>query len=107
VLVQTRIPGHEVLAAAVHADPALLAGPERELRLALGLPPFGVVATLRGAGAADFAQGLAGLDTVEVSSTEADRWMVRAPDHRRLCDALAAVDRPSGRLRVEVDPSDV
>jgi primosomal protein N' (replication factor Y) len=107
VLVQTRIPGHEVLTAAVHADPTLLADPERELRHTLGLPPFGVLASLGGAGAAEFAQGLAQLDTVEVSSTDAGRWMVRAPDHRRLCDALAAVPRPPGRLRVEVDPSDV
>jgi len=107
VLVQTRIPGHEVLSAAVHADPTLLALPERELRHTLGLPPFGVVASLSGAGAAGFAEGLAQLDTVEVSSTDGDRWMVRAPDHRRLCDALAAVPRPPGRLRVAVDPSDV
>jgi primosomal protein N' (replication factor Y) (superfamily II helicase) len=107
VLVQTRIPGHEVLTAAVHADPGLLAGPERQLRHTLGLPPFGALAVLRGAGAADFARGLAELDTVEVSSADADRWMVRATDHRRLCDALAAVPRPPGRLRVEVDPSDV
>jgi primosomal protein N' (replication factor Y) (superfamily II helicase) len=107
VLVQTRIPGHEVLTAAVHADPGLLAASERQLRHTLGLPPFGALAVLRGAGGADFAQGLAELETVEVSSTDADRWMVRAADHRLLCDALAAVPRPPGRLRVEVDPTDV
>jgi primosomal protein N' (replication factor Y) len=33
------------------------------------------------------------------------RWLVRAPDHQRLCDALAAAPRPAGRLRVNVDPS--
>jgi hypothetical protein len=65
------------------------------------------LAVLRGAGAADFARSLAELETVEVSSAEADRWMVRAADHGQLCDALAAVPRPPGRLRVEVDPSDV
>ena len=48
VLVQTRIPDHEVLAAAAHADPALLAVPERALRRSLGLPPFGALALLRG-----------------------------------------------------------
>jgi primosomal protein N' (replication factor Y) len=31
-------------------------------------------------------------------------WSVRAPDHAALCDLLAAVPRPPGRLRVEVDP---
>jgi len=42
-----------------------------------------------------------------VSKADADRWVVRAPDHRMLCDALAAVPRPAGRLRIEVDPTDV
>jgi primosomal protein N' (replication factor Y) len=31
-------------------------------------------------------------------------WLVRAPDHRTLADALARAPRPPGRLRVEVDP---
>ena len=31
-------------------------------------------------------------------------WRLRAPDHETLCDALAAVPRPPGRLRIEVDP---
>ena len=31
-------------------------------------------------------------------------WRLVAPDHQVLCDALAAVTRPPGRLRVEVDP---
>jgi primosomal protein N' (replication factor Y) (superfamily II helicase) len=33
-----------------------------------------------------------------------DRWLLRAPDHKVLCDALAATPRPPGRLRIEVDP---
>ena len=31
-------------------------------------------------------------------------WRLVAPDDRTLCDALAAVPRPPGRLRLEVDP---
>ena len=31
-------------------------------------------------------------------------WSVRAPDASTLADLLAAVGRPPGRLRVEVDP---
>jgi hypothetical protein len=42
-----------------------------------------------------------------VSAIESDRWLVRAPDHRTMADALAAVPRPPERLRVEVDPTDV
>jgi primosomal protein N' (replication factor Y) len=107
LLVQTRLPDHETLQAAVHADPGRLAVPERALRQLLGLPPFGAVALLRGPGAAAFAQGLAVDPAVEVARVEDDRWMVRAPDHAIMADALAGVPRPAERLRVEVDATEV
>jgi primosomal protein N' (replication factor Y) len=106
VLAQTRIPGHEVLNAAVQADPDLVARAERDLRLALGLPPFGALAVLRGPGAAEYVGGLRDLGTVQVSSVDPERWTVRAPDHAVMADALASVQRPSARLRVEVDATD-
>ncbi len=106
VLAQTRVPGHEALAAAVHADPGILAAAEEPVRRELGLPPFGTLATLRGPGAAGFAAGLAVVPGVEVSAVDADRFLVRAGDHETLCDGLAATPRPVGRLRVEVDPTD-
>jgi primosomal protein N' (replication factor Y) len=106
VVVQTRIPDHEALLAAVRADPDLLAQPETRLRAELGLPPFGALALLRGPGSATYAEGLGTVGTVEVSSMDVDRWLARAPDHAVLCDGLAAVPRPPGRLRVEVDPTD-
>ena len=31
-------------------------------------------------------------------------WRLVSPSHQALCDALAAVERPAGRLRIEVDP---
>jgi len=107
LLVQTRMPDHEVLRSAVHGDPSLLAEPERELRSELGLPPFSALALLRGAGAAAYADGLRTVEGITVSSPSEDRRMVRAVDHRLLCDALEAVPRPPGRLRVEVDPTAV
>jgi primosomal protein N' (replication factor Y) (superfamily II helicase) len=107
VLVQTRLPDHEVLRAAVHANPSILSDAEDRIRASLALPPYGAIALLRGPSAADYASGLRAFDGVSVSSTDPDRWMVRAGDHQKLCDALAAVPRPSGRLRVEVDPGDV
>jgi len=106
VLVQTRIPDHEALQAAVHADPSRLAVPERALRELLELPPFGVVTLLRGPGAAAYAEGLRSLGSVTVSSSEPDRWMVRSSDHTTMADALASVPRPPERLRVEVDATD-
>ncbi|HEX3840494.1 MAG TPA: hypothetical protein VHU85_06870 [Acidimicrobiales bacterium] len=107
ILVQTRIPDHEVLRAAVHADPSLLADSERKLRQELALPPFGALALLRGPGSADYAGALGSDDRLSVSSPDPERWLVRAADHRVLCDALASTSRPAGRLRVEVDPTDV
>ena len=106
LLVQTRIPDHEVLQAAVHADPELLSVPERQLREALGLPPSGALATLRGPGGPAYAEAVAAVRGISVSP-DGDRWLLRAPDHLTLCDGLAAVARPAERLRVEVDPVDV
>ncbi len=105
LLVQTRLPDHEVLQAAVHGDPSLLAGPERDIRRTLGLPPFGALALLRGPGAPAYADGLSALEGIAVSA-DGDTWLVRAADHRRLCDGLASVPRPPDRLRVVVDPAD-
>jgi primosomal protein N' (replication factor Y) len=105
LLVQTRIPDHEVLRAAVRADPTLLSESERTIRQTLGLPPFGALAMLRGPGGASYAEGLASVGGVTVSS-DGDRWLVRASDHPTLCDGLASVPRPAERLRVEVDPTD-
>jgi primosomal protein N' (replication factor Y) len=107
VLVQTRIPEHEVLRAAERADPGLLTAAERPLRRSLELPPFGALSALRGPGGAGLAAGLALRPTLTTSSLGPDRWLVHAPDHQTLCDALATVERPAERVRVEVDPIDV
>lgn len=106
VAVQTRQPRHPALVAAVSADPGVLAAAESEVRRSLGLPPFSALAVVSGA-AAD-AYGLAlrdrAPDGVEVQGPVDGSWSVRAPDHAMLCDLLASVARPAGRLRVEVDP---
>ncbi len=107
VLVQTRVPHHEVLRAAVHADPGLVATPERDLRRRLGLPPFGALALLGGPGAEAYAAGLADAGGLAVSPLGADRFLVRADGHAALADGLGSVARPQERLRVEVDPVDV
>jgi len=106
ILVQTRQPRHPALEAAVSADPGVLASAEAEVRRALGLPPFGAVAVVSGAGADAYGAALrraAGAE-VEVRGPSDGSWWVRAEGHRALCDLLAAVPRPEERLRVEVDP---
>jgi primosomal protein N' (replication factor Y) len=107
VLVQTRVPDHAALSAAVHADPSRLTDGERELRAGLELPPFAALATVGGPAAEELVTGLRGVEGLSVSSLVDEKWLVKAPDHRTLCDGLAAVPRPSGRVRVEVDPTDV
>jgi primosomal protein N' (replication factor Y) len=109
VLVQTRLPDHPALLAAVRGDPSLLAVPERAVRGELALPPAAALASLSGEGApaAAAALAVAGSDALDVSDTGDGRWLVRAPDHRVLCDALAAFERPGGTLRVTVDPTDL
>lgn len=106
VLVQTRLPDHEVLRAATGADPGLLADAERPVREALGLPPFSALARVCGpvAGAYGAALREAAHDDVVVSGPTEGKWSIRAPTHVELCNLLDAVKRPAGRLRVEVDP---
>jgi primosomal protein N' (replication factor Y) len=111
VLVQTRVPGHPVIEAAALADPARLSAAEEPVRRSLRLPPYTALAVLSGAGAAELAGGLENLrpgpgarGRVEVSVLGDGRWAVRAPDQGALADALAAVDRPEERVRVEVGP---
>ncbi len=104
ILVQTRLPGHEVIDAAVHADPSRLSVVEAARRAALRFPPETAVAAVSGQAAAGFVAALPADDGLEVLGPANDRWLVRAADHLTLCDALAATARPPGRLRIEVDP---
>jgi hypothetical protein len=62
------------------------------------------MAEVSGAAAPAFVAALGSQSGLEVVETDAARWCVRAEDHAHLCDALAAVTRPAGRLRIEVDP---
>ncbi len=104
LLLQTRLPDHEVVRAAVHADPSLVSEAERARREVLGFPPFSAMAELSGAAAPAYLEALGRPPGVEVAEHAPDRWLLRAPDHTILCDALAEVRRPPGRLRLEVDP---
>jgi primosomal protein N' (replication factor Y) len=104
LLTQTRMPNHEVLDAVVHADPGRFALVESARRAALRFPPEAALAEISGEPAASFVAEL-GIDGVDVlGPSGAGRWLARASDHRQLCDRLAAVPRPSGRLRIAVDP---
>jgi primosomal protein N' (replication factor Y) (superfamily II helicase) len=109
LVVQTRIPDHLVLQAVVRADPGHLTAPEQALRSELRLPPATALAEVSGDAdaVAQLADGLGRRPGIEVLGDDGRR-LVRASDHRTLCDALAAAGRPAGvggqQLRIDVDP---
>jgi primosomal protein N' (replication factor Y) len=107
VLVQTRVPAHPALHAAQHADPAVLTDEEAGLRQHLRLPPYASVALVSGPAAGAYVEGLQSLSSpsIEIFGPDGREWLVKAPDPATLADALAAVARPPGRLRVAVDPA--
>jgi primosomal protein N' (replication factor Y) len=111
LLLQTRLPEHEVVRAAVEGDPLMVVDAERARRRVLGFPPFGGVAELSGdpvavAAACDTARG--GAVTVLGPVDDGRRALLRAVSTSELCDALAqpGIDAAHtlGRLRVDVDP---
>lgn len=102
VVVQSRLPGHEVIQAAVAADPGRLAALEGARREMLGLPPHAALASVRGE------KALSWVDDVVASGAQAGTtgdgtWLLRANDHEALCAALATAGRPPPGTRVEVD----
>jgi primosomal protein N' (replication factor Y) (superfamily II helicase) len=104
VLVQTFSPDHDVIAAAADGDPARILDGERARRQLLGLPPFGALALVSGAGSAELVAQLP--EGVGVGGDGNDRFLVRATNWATLGAALNAAERPAGsRIRVEVDPA--
>lgn len=104
LLLQTRSPDHEVVQAALHADPTRVTDAERQRRELLRFPPFAALAEVSGAAAPAYIEALGAPPGIQVAALAEGRWLLRADDHVTLCDALARVPRPPGRLRLEVDP---
>ena len=107
VLVQTRLPAHPVLAAAAEADPSDWLRAEVERRSAMRQPPAAAWALVSGAAAPGYVETLsAGLhaEALDIAGPADGTWRIRSDNQSVLLDALAAAERPSGRLRVAVDP---
>jgi primosomal protein N' (replication factor Y) len=110
VLVQTRLPRHEVLRAAVGADPAVWSDVEQGRRRDLGLPPYAALAIVDGERAGELVGALPPDRSVQVAPIGERRHLLRATDHGALCDALASARAAVGAgpgLRIEVDPNRV
>lgn len=104
VIVQTRDPDHVVLVAAMRADPALVSDHERELRRRMSWPPFGAQAVVSGTAAGEFISRLGTPAGVTVQGPDDERWLIRSADQPTLATALRNVNRPDGRLRIEINP---
>jgi primosomal protein N' (replication factor Y) len=104
ILVQTFLPQHVVLQAAVRAEPGRLVEEERAQRQMLGLPPFGAYAEIDGTGSDEFVASLPQADGVIVARV-GDGYVARADDWMILGEVLRRGTRkPGSRLRVAVDP---
>ena len=104
IVLQTRMPDDPVVQAALQADPALLARMERDRRQELSLPPYGAIAVVSGPVAGEFMERFGTPLDVQIAPDPSGQFFLRAPDYDTLCNALAAVERPTGRLRIDVDP---
>jgi primosomal protein N' (replication factor Y) len=113
LVLQTRVPDHEVVRAVTEGQPALVGEAEAARRRALGYPPFGALAELTGEPepltvATDALRHLdASSAVVSVFGPSDGRALVRAADDAALADALARAvpaGRAVGRLRAAVDP---
>ncbi|MFM7064883.1 MAG: hypothetical protein ACKO04_15560, partial [Actinomycetes bacterium] len=104
VLVQTRHPEHEVVVAALGADPSVVSAAEWRRRELLGFPPAATVAVVGRAGAPELVSRLGRPPGVEVLGPDDGQWLLRADRPADLLDALSAVERPSADLRLWVDP---
>lgn len=104
IVLQTRLPDDPVVTAALRADPALLARAERDRRQELGLPPYGAIAVVSGPEAGEYMARFGTPLGIQIAPDPGGQFFLRAPDYNTLCDALASVERPSGRLRIDVDP---
>ncbi len=104
ILLQTFLPDHPVVQSALLADPGRLAAHEREQRRMLGLPPYGALAEISGAGSDEFVASVPATDGVVIVGA-AGEYVARASDWMTLGGALNAGTRPPGsRLRIAVDP---
>ncbi|MEZ5323033.1 MAG: hypothetical protein R2698_13355 [Microthrixaceae bacterium] len=112
VLIQTFQPDHEVVRAALGADPTPVAVAEAERRVVLSMPPAVTAVTIGGAAGPQFTEAVlagaaeVGLDVTADELAVADRrsWLLRAHDRDALLDLLAGTVRPPGGLRLHVDP---
>ncbi|MDP4977044.1 MAG: hypothetical protein NWP97_04740 [Ilumatobacteraceae bacterium] len=104
IILQTSMPDHEVVRAAVAGDPSIVSVAEMARRQMLGLPPASAIAIIEGEGADEYIGELAKVSGISTAAHR-DKWMVRAANHEILAQACAHTGRPANsKIRIEVDP---
>lgn len=107
VLVQTQQPDHAVLRAAVAGSSDELSASEAARRALLEYPPAASMIVFGGDAASAYIQALVtrGLPTGwRVEPGPSGNVLLRGVDRGPMLDLIAATPRPSGRLRLWVDP---
>ena len=104
LVIQTTVPDHELISGLASGDLTAYVVAETARRQRLRLPPFGALAEVSGAGAAEAAAHLRGSLLVEVAGDE-DRLLVRAASWHALSEALRSLPKSRQRVRIAVDPA--
>ena len=104
ILIQTRMPQHPVVQAAVNADPGSLARAELEMPRQLKQPPEAHWAIVSGSAAKQFIDRVGNPDGLEIMNSNNERWRIRSNDRQHMVETLGSVERPTGRLRIEINP---
>ena len=98
------MPRHDVVQAALHADPGRVNAVERERRSLLGLPPFAAYGEISGSGSDEFVASIPPTEGLVIVGGDG-AYACRAPDWMVLGRAISAGTRPPGaRLRIAIDP---
>jgi primosomal protein N' (replication factor Y) len=104
IVVQTRLPDHEVLQAARSGDPEVLSAQEALRRASLKLPPAYALALLSGEGAEHLAKEASAQGECEAIGLSEQRFVLRAKHQASIADALAKAAAPPEKVRIEIDP---
>lgn len=105
LVVQTRTPEHDVIQAALRADPRLVSSVEAARRRLLRFPPAATLVVVGQEAAPAYVERVGNPIGVGIQGPDDGRWVLRSDDRDLLLDHLATVDRPPGRLRLQVDPA--
>ena len=73
----------------------------------MNLPPFSALAKISGPSAPAFMNTLGKPRQAEIMGPKNGSWLIKTSDSEELANLLSEVERPSGRLRIEVDPYDI